>query len=166
MLSYELMLKAAGALLLFASAGIWTAKNKRVGRERLLRLRGQIAFVGFVRERIERYLLPISPIIKECDKTVSDAVVIGCDSVDYRDIEGLRALLRTGRYYSDAGKEFDSFLSALGASYREDELVGCDACIKELSALYQKLSVEIPKDEKSHAVLAFCLSAAIVIILF
>ena len=165
MLSYELMLKAVGALLLFMSAGIWTAKNKREGRERLCRLRGQIAFVGFVRERIDRYLMPISQIIPECDKNTAEAVVIGCDGGEYLDIEGLRALLRTGRYYSDGREDFDRFLSALGSSYREDELADCDACIKELSALYEKLSREIPKDEKSRAVLAFCLSAAIVIIL-
>lgn len=166
MFSYEIVLKAAGALLLFMSAGIWTAKNKRVGKERLCRLQGQIAFVGFVREMIERYLLPISQIIKECDKRTADAVVIGCAGDEYLDIEGLRALLRTGKYYSDGGQEFDRFLSALGSSYREDELAGCDACSRELSSLYEKLSREIPKDEKSRAVLAFCFSAAIAIILF
>ena len=69
MLSYELVLKAAGAVLLFVSTGVWTAKNKRVGKERLRRLRGQIAFVGFVRERIERYLLPISQIIPPIEST-------------------------------------------------------------------------------------------------
>ena len=43
-------------------------------------------------------------------------------------------------------------------SYREDEIAGCDACIKELSAIYEKLSREIPKDEKSRAALqrGFC----------
>jgi hypothetical protein len=166
LLSYELVIKGIGALLLFASAGVWSAKNNRQGKERLRRLRGQIAFVAFVRERIERYLLPISQIIKECDKKTAEAVVIGCDDTEYFDIDGLRAILRTGRYYSDGGAEFDCFLSSLGSSYREDEIVGCDACLKELSALYGKLSAEIPKEEKSRAVLAFCLVAAIVIILF
>lgn len=165
MLSFELVLKAVGAVLLFVSTGLWTAKNKCVGKERLRRLRGQIAFVGFVRERIERYLLPISQIINECDKTIAEAVVIGCEESGYVDIEGLRAILRSGCYYSDGGREFDIFLSSLGSSYLEDELAGCDACIKELSAIYEKLSREIPKDEKSRAVLAFCLAAAIVIIL-
>ena len=165
MLTYEWVLKCVGALLLFASAGVWTVKNKRQGSERLRRLRGQIAFVTFVRERIERYLLPISQIIKECDQKTAEAVVIGCDDGEYFDIEGLRAVLRAGRYYSDGGAEFDRFLSALGASYREDEIAGCDACIKELGTLYGKLSTDIPKEEKSRAVLAFCLAAAIVIIL-
>ncbi len=166
MLSYELVLKGIGALLLFASAGMWTAKNNRQGSERLRRLRGQIAFVTFVRERIERYLLPISQIIEECDEKTAQSVVIGCEDTEYFDIDGLRAILRTGRYYSDGGAEFDRFLSSLGASYREDEIVGCDSCIKELSAIYEKLSKEIPKEEKSRAVLVFCLAAAIVIILF
>ncbi len=166
MLTYEFLLKTVGALFLFASTGEWTAKNKRQGRERLRRLRGQIAFVSFVRERIERYLLPISQIIEECDKKTADAVVIGCDEREYFDIEGLRAILRTGRYYSDGGAEFDRFLSSLGASYREDEIAGCDACIKELTAICEKLSKELPKEEKSRSVLAFCLAAAIVIILF
>ncbi len=165
MFPFELVLKAAGAVLLFVSTGVWTAKNKRVGKERLRRLRGQIALVGFVRERIERYLLPISQIISECDEAIAEAVVIGCEEGEYLDIEGLRALLRTGCYYADGGRAFDMFLSSLGSSYREDELAGCDACIKELSAIYEKLSREIPKDEKSRAVLTFCLAAAIVIIL-
>jgi hypothetical protein len=165
LLTYELMLKSLGALLLFASAGVWTLKSKRQGSERLRRLRGQIAFVAFVRERIERYLLPISQIIEECDKKIAEDIVIGCDDNEYFDIEGLRTVLRAGRYYSDGGAEFDRFLSALGSSYREDEIAGCDACIKELTGLYDKLSSEMPKEEKSRAVLAFCFAAAIVIIL-
>ncbi len=166
MLSYELFIKAVGSLLLFASAGMWTAKNNQQGNERLRRLRGQIAFVTFVRERIERYLLPISQIIKECDSKTAQAVVIGCDDSEYFDIEGLRAILRTGRYYSDGGAEFDRFLSSLGSSYREDEIADCDVCLKELSALYGKLSADIPKEAKSRAVLVFCFAAAIIIILF
>lgn len=166
MLTYELMIKAVGALLLFVSAGIWTAKNKRQGKERLRRLNGQIAFVTFIRERIERYLLPISQIIEECDSKTMDAIAIGCEEGEYFDIEGLRAVLRTGVYYSDGGADFDRFLSSLGASYREDEIAGCDACIKELTAICERLSKDIPKEEKSRTVLAFCLAVAIVIILF
>ena len=166
LLTYELMIKAVGASLLFVSAGIWTLKNMRRGKERLRRLRGQIEFVTFVRERIERYLLPISQIIEECDPKTASAVVIGCEDGEYFDIEGLRAVLRTGVYYSDGGADFDRFLSSLGASYREDEIAGCDACIKELTAICERLSKDIPKEEKSRTVLSFCLAAAIVIILF
>ena len=165
-LSYELVIKALGAFFLFVSVGVWVANNKRQAGERLQRLRGQIEFVAFVRERIDRYLLPISQIIKECDKETESKVTIGCESAEFIDIDGLRAILRTGRYYSDGGDEFDRFLSSLGASYREGEVASCDACIKDLSAIYGKISVEIPKEEKSRAVLAFCFAAAIVIILF
>ena len=166
LLTYELMIKAVGASLLFLSSGIWTAKIKRQGKERLSRLRGQIEFVTFVRERIERYLLPISQIIEECDPKTASAVVIGCEDGEYFDIEGLRAVLRTSVYYSDGGADFDRFLSSLGVSYREDEIEGCDVCIRELTSICEKLSKEIPREEKSCAVLAFCLAAAIVIILF
>ena len=166
MLTFNVLLKALGALLLFTSALIWSEKNRQTGKERLSRLRGQIAFVGFIRERIERYLLPISQIIKECDSKVMDAVTMGCDGSEYADVEGLRTLLRSGKYYSDGGAAFDRFLSTLGASYREDEVAGCDDCLKSLNTLYDRLSREIPKDVKSRAVLAFCLCAAIVIILF
>ena len=166
MLSYEFVLKGIGALMIVASVWMWCSKNKRQGKERLRRLHGQIAFVTFVRERIERYLLPISQILEECDPGILESVVIGCDDGEYLDVEGLRAILRIGAYYADGGAEFDRFLSSLGASYREDEIVGCDACIKELSAINEKLSKEIPKEEKSRAVLAFCFAAAVVIILF
>lgn len=166
MLPYDLVFKGIGAIILFVSTGIWTSKNYGQGKERLIRLRGMISFVSFVRERIERYLLPISQIIEECDEKTIDAVFIGCDEGAFIDIEGLRSILRMGRYYSDGGAEFDRFLSSLGSSYREDEIAGCDACIKELSAIYEKLLREIPKDEKSRAVLTFCIVAAIVIILF
>lgn len=166
MQSYELAVKIIGAAFVFISAGIWSVKYRQMGKERLRRLRGQIDFVGFVRERIERYLLPISQIISECDKKTADALVIGCQESEYADIDGLRAILRGGRYYSDGGEVFERFLSSLGSSYREEEVLGCDACHRDLSALYGKLSAEIPKDAKSRTVLAFCLSAAIVIILF
>ncbi len=158
-------LKIAGAALLFGAVGGLSFSGKRNDRERISRLRAQIEFVRFVRERIDRYLAPISEILREANEEMIAQMILGCEG-EFADIEGLRALLRGGEYYFDGGSVFDSFLSSLGSSYREGELAGCDACIKELDAVCEKLSRELPRERKSRTVLSLCFAAAIVIILF
>lgn len=165
MLTLTLAAKLIGAAALFSSVGGMTYISKKRDAERLRRLDGQMRFVRFVRDRIDRYLSPISEILRDCDSGILSALFIGCDEEDYHDTDGLRAILRSGKYYSDGGAIFDSFLSSLGSSYRENEIAGCDDCIKNLSAVYEKLSRELPKERKSRGVLLFCLAAAIVIIL-
>lgn len=165
MLTLTLAAKLLGAAALFSSVAGVAFISKRRDSERLRRLEGQMRFVRFVRERIDRYLSPISEILRDCDEDTFSALFIGCETGDYRDTDGLRAILRSGKYYSDGGAVFDSFLASLGSSYRENEIAGCDDCIKSLSAVYDKLSRELPKERKSRIVLLFCLAAAIVIIL-
>ena len=165
MLTLTLAAKLLGAAVLFSSVAGFSVICKRRDAERLRRLTGQMNFVRFVRDRIDRYLSPISEILRDCDKGILSALLIGCEAEDYCDIDGLRAVLRSGKYYSDGGDLFDSFLESLGSSYRENEIAGCEDCIKSLSAVYEKLSRELPKERKSRGVLLFCLAAAIVIIL-
>lgn len=165
MLTLTLAAKLIGAAALFSSVGGMTFISKKRDVERLRRLDGQMRFVRFVRDRIDRYLSPISEILRDCDGDILAALFIGCEKENYRDTDGLRAILRSGKYYSDGGAVFDSFLASLGSSYRENEIAGCDDCIKSLSAVYEKLSRELPKERKSRGVLLFCLAAAIVIIL-
>lgn len=165
MLTLTLAAKLLGAAALFLSVAGLSLISKRRDAERLQRLEGQMRFVRFVRDRIDRYLSPISEILRDCDEDILSALFIGCETGDYRDTDGLRAILRSGRYYSDGGAIFDSFLAALGSSYRENEIAGCEDCEKSLSAVYEKLFRELPKERKSRGVLFFCLAAAIVIIL-
>ncbi len=156
--------KAAGAVLLFCAVGILSLSGKRCDSERLLRIDSQMQFVRFVRDRIDRFLAPVSEILREADGDMMRGVSTGCEG-DFADVEGLRALLRTGEHYADGGAVFDRFLASLGSSYREGELAGCDICIKELSELREKLARELPRERKSRTVLAFCLVAALIIIL-
>lgn len=165
MLTLTLAAKMIGAAALFSSVAALSLISKRRDAQRMKRLEGQMNFVRFVRDRIDRYLSPISEILRDCEKDILSSVLIGCEADGYCDTEGLRAILRSGRYYSDGGSVFDSFLASLGSSYRENEIAGCDDCIKGLSAVYEKLSRELPKERKSRGVLLFCLAAAIVIIL-
>lgn len=165
MITLTLALKAIGSAALFASAAGFSAMNKKSDAERIVRLEGQIRFVRFVRDRIDRYLSPVSDILRECDASVISDLLTGCAEADFGDIEGLRAVLRSGRYFADGGARFDSFLSALGSSYRETELLECDECLRELSELCARLAKELPKERKSKSVLFFCFAAAVVIIL-
>lgn len=166
MITYALALKLIGGASLFASVSIISLNAKRRDGERLARLESQIRFVRFVRERIDRYLLPIGEILRECDKDLLDTLCIGCQKeFEATDADGLRAILHSGQYYADGGEMFDSFLARLGSSYREDEVAACDECIRELSGIKSKLALELPKERKSRAVLGFCLAAALIIIL-
>lgn len=166
MLTLNLAAKLAGSVILLASAASLGIINKKRDSERLRRLRAQIAFVRFVRDRIERFLSPIGDIIRDCDVGLLSEVLIGCEDGKFFDAEGLRALLASGCYYGDGGKIFDSFLASLGSSYREEEVAGCNACIADLEALLKRLESELPKERKSRGVLRVCFAAAIVIILF
>lgn len=165
MLTSALAAKLAGAVLLFSSVAAIAYRNKKRDGMRLRRLRGQIGFVRFVRDRIERYLSPISDILRDCDAEIFDDVLIGCAEEDFYDIDGMRAILLSGEFFSDGGRVFDSFLSSLGSSYRENEISACDGCIKDLGEISERLKKELPRERKSRSVLLFCLAAAIVIIL-
>ena len=166
LLTLNLAAKLAGCALLFASSAAVSIQNKKRDEERLRRLRAQIAFVTFVRDRIERFLAPVGDIIRDCDRALISDLLIGCEAREFFDADGLRALIASGIYYSDDGKIFDSFLASLGSSYREEEVASCNACIKELEGRLRKLEAELPKERKSRGVLRFCFAAAIVIILF
>ncbi len=166
MLTLAIAAKLAGSAIMFSSVAAFAYRNKKRDGLRLRRLRGQIGFVRFVRDRIERYLSPISEILRDCDAEVIDGVFIGCAEDDFYDIDGMRRILSSGEYYSDGGRVFDLFLAALGSSYRENEIAACDECIKELSEISDRLKKELPRERKSRSVLLFCLAAAIVIILF
>lgn len=165
MISLPLISKAVGAVAMLSSAVFWSMSQKKKDEARLLRLESQIAFVRFIRVRIDRYLSPITQIMRECDRTVMSGVLIGCSESECADVNALRVILRSGEYYSDGGEAMESFLSTLGSSYREGELAGCDDCIKELSAAYEKLRGELPRERKGRCVLALCLAAGAVIIL-
>lgn len=166
MLTLTLAAKLTGSALLFSSVGALAYLNKKRDARRLLRLEGQLRFVRFVRQRIDRFLSPISEIIRDCGGDVIGDMLIGCVGADFFDIDGLRSILASGEFYADGGKIFDGFLSSLGSSYRENEIAACDACIKDLEELREKLQKELPRERKSRNVLSFCLVAAIVIILF
>ena len=159
------ILKAVGAVVVLSSAVLWSASQKKKDAERLRRLEAQIAFVRFVRDRIDRYLAPITEILRECDEGVLCDIRIGCERSECIDIEALRRLLRSGEYYADGGEILDSFLSTLGSSYREGEIAGCDICLRELNSIYEKFQKELPRERKGRCVLALCLAAGIVIIL-
>lgn len=159
------ILKAVGSVVILSSAVLWIASQKKKDAERLRRLEAQIAFVRFVRDRIDRYLAPITEILRECDEGVLCDIRIGCERSECIDIEALRRLLRSGEYYADGGEILDSFLSTLGSSYREGEIAGCDICLRELNSIYERLQKELPRERKGRCVLALCLAAGIVIIL-
>lgn len=159
------ILKAVGSAVILSSAVLWSAAQKKKDAERLRRLEAQIAFVRFVRDRIDRYLAPITEILRECDEGVLCDIRIGCERSECIDIEALRRLLRSGEYYADGGEILDSFLSTLGSSYREGEIAGCDICLRELNSIYERLQKELPRERKGRCVLALCLAAGIVIIL-
>ena len=166
MLTLGLAAKLVGCVMLFTSVAATSLINKKRDGERLRRIRAQIAFVRFVRDRIERFLSPIGDILRDCDRKILSEMLIGCESDEFFDVEGLRRMLLSGTYYSDGGKIFDAFLGTLGSSYREEEVSGCNSCIKDLEAVLHKLETDLPKERKSRGVLRFCFAAAIVIILF
>ena len=147
------IVKAIGSVAVLSSAVLWNTAQKKKDDARLCRLEAQVAFVRFVRDKIDRYLAPITEILRDCDTDVLRDICIGCESAECMDVEALRVLLRSGEYYADGGEIMDSFLLSLGSSYREGEIAGCDICLRELNAVYEKLKKELPSERKGRGVL-------------
>ena len=160
-----LILKAVGAVAVISSAIFWSSAQKSKDSARLKRLESQITFVRFIRDKIDRYLAPITEIMRDCDEEILQGVCIGCADSACVDVQALQILLKSGTYYPDGGEIMDSFLLGLGTSYREGEIAGCDVCIRGLCEVYERLKKDLPRERKGRTVLALCLAAGIVIIL-
>lgn len=165
--SFSVLCKAAGSAAVAGSVLAWILWQRRADAERLRRLDSLIAFVYFAREQVDRYLSPVSEILRRCDAAILDGCRIGCPerAGEIRDLAHLNELLSTGTYASDGQAAIGEFAAAFGRSYREEELRSCDVCAEELSRLRATLAETLPGKRRSRAVLGSCAAAAIIILL-
>lgn len=165
--SLNALCKLFGSISLFLAVGGVCYISYRKEKEELLRIDSLIAFVKYIREQIDRYLTPLSEILKRCDGEIIEGILIGCDetAIERGDRDALRRALSRSRYYCDGGEEMDRFLLTLGGSFHDEEVLACDDCLSSLVEIKKGLSSELPKKNKSRTVLLFCLSFAVVILL-
>ena len=168
-LSFPLLCKLAGSSVIFASVGGAVLAGKKRETERLLRLDSLIALIGFAREQVDRYLTPVSEILRRCDPELLAGCLRGCAGISEkwvpRDMPELVRVLGSGSYAADGRQAMAEFAAVFGRSFREEELHCCDRCAGELIRLRKELAVSLPEKRRSRTVIGVCAAAAAVIIL-
>ncbi|MCQ2353679.1 MAG: hypothetical protein MJ102_01095 [Clostridia bacterium] len=171
-LSGTVLCKAAGSAAIFAAIGASAYVTALRDKARLRRLDSLIALIVLIRDQIDRYLTPVSEILRRCDPEVIDGCFIGCSADETEkerqiptDIRGLVDAIAEGEFFSDGKDALVGFAADFGRSFREEELRSCDACLESLRQTRSRLMEELPKERRSRTVLCFCIAAAIIIIL-
>lgn len=127
---------------------------------RLRQVDGLIDLVGYIRDMIDRYLMPIDRILKECDRELLSVCGFSgegeklCEMVD-------------GAVFFDENirGEMRSFAEELGRGWRESQLKLCDRCLSVLGRERDRLSADLPRSRRAVMTLAMAVSAGITILL-
>ena len=169
-LSAAVVCKALGAAAIFGAIGAASYVTGLRDAARMRRLDSLISLISFVREQIDRYLTPVSDILRRCDPEVLEGCFIGCSMVDLKstlpgDMQEFVNAIAEGEYVADGREALVSFASDFGRSFREEELRSCDVCLDALRKTRTRLAEELPRERRSRTVLGFCIAAAIIIIL-
>lgn len=167
LVSLSVICKVLGAAAIFGSVGAALVSGRRRDRERLRRLDALIAFAVFAREQVDRYLTPVSEIMKRCDPAVWRDCLLGSpDGTPVpRDMEEFGRVTSAGRYAADGRAALAEFSASFGRSYREEEVRCCDACAGALKEVRASLERTLRDRRRSDEVLSLCAAAAAVLLL-
>ena len=129
--------------------------------ERKLRqIDGLIDFVSCIRDKIDRYLMPIDRILKECDRDV--LYVCGFSG----EAENLCEMVDGAVFFDESIRgEMQSFAEELGRGWRESQLKLCDRSLGALRRERDRLSADLPRSQRAAMTLAMSVSAGITILL-
>jgi len=129
--------------------------------ERKLRqVDGLIALVSHIRDMIDRYLMPIDRILRECDGELLSA----CGFSDEHD--SFFEMIDGAVFFDDGiCAEMQSFAEELGRGWRESQLKLCDRCLSSLVRERDRLSADLPRSRRATMTLAIAVSAGITILL-
>lgn len=155
-----ILFKAVGAVLLVAG-GIMIASymNGRLEREAEL-IRGWLALLRYIKNRIECFSQPIGEILSGCDPHLLFACGYRVEPLP-KDISELmgKAELPKG----EAEKLIREFFSDFGRYYREEQIKECDRYISALSACLEEKKEQLPTKKK--LILTLTLSACLALII-
>ena len=154
-----LVMKTAGALLLFVSALLTSRRYAEGERGRLRDLESLMEFVRYVRTQIDCFLLPIDQITRDYKpREVSELTAILQKFPFPESIEKLRAHIHQEEY-----GVLETFANSLGRGYRDEQIKLCTLCLDGLEEIRTRQKKDI--QSKIKMVRSFCLLGSLMVIL-
>lgn len=128
--------------------------------KKLRQTEGLIVLVSHIRDMIDRYLMPIDRILKECDVEMISACGLSGECDDLIKMVDEAVFLDDG-----IRAEMQSFAYELGRGWRESQLKLCDRCLSSLTRERDRLSADLPRSGRATMTLAMAVAAGITILL-
>ncbi len=140
-----MILKSAGAVLLFALTLYISLQYTVMERRRVLQAEGFLLLLRHIRTQISCFSVPLPEIYASFEnRALSDAGFLSVLQA-----EGLSAALsacQAGLYLEEAeARSLQSFAEELGKSYRSEQIALCDCYIAEWERGYDDRKKEMPR---------------------
>ena len=156
------MLKLCGVLLILLVGGCCAYLSVCYEKKRVRVVEGWIDLIHYIRTQIDCYLMPMQEILANGDRMLLEACMSPANAAD------LPEILNASSIYLDGGvrRLLERFIYKLGDGYREEQLLRCDECIRELQAHKERLSAELAMRIRIVISLCLCIAAATAILLW
>ena len=156
-----MFIRLAGAFLLAFSGALCAYVINIRESSALAQTEGFIAFIRFVKGKIERFSMPLPQILAECSSDVYSACGYGGDIPLC-----VSELLKGCRVCAGAAhKIFSQFSSEVGKGYRDEQIRVCDYYLSLLDDRRRTLSAALPNRKKRNSTLLLSGALAVAILL-
>ena len=157
MIAYRLF--GGGVILLAGLCFYYIRENFQ--KKKLIQLASFINLLGYIKNQISYYLLPIDKILCNCDKKI----IADCGLDVSSNTDTLKEMLDKCEFYleDEIQKKLYSFARDFGMGYSNEQIKLCDQYISELKSILDNFKLERLKDKKLS--LAICISISLSLIL-
>ena len=125
------------------------------------RISAFLEFVIFLKESVSNYSMPISDILKTCDRGLLER----CGYDVQLDITPQRLCSECRLPDDDSEHSFKSLMKDFGSSYRQSEVEKCERCIESLRKREEDMRSQLPKRKKLITCVGISAVALVLILL-
>ena len=155
-------LRIVGAAILSLCGVLFAAHLNRRAECRLRQVEGWISLLRFVKAQVECFSLPMSEILRRCDKEVLRSCGYPADLSP----KSFSAMIEAASFCDgESARIARAFSEEFGKGYREEEMRGCDYYLAQLEAHKECLAKKLPAQKKMNATLSVCTALALVLLL-
>ncbi len=131
-------------------------------KKRVRVIEGWIDLIHYIRTQIDCYLTPMQDILANGDRMLLEACMSPANAADLPQILNASAIYLDG----DVKRLLERFIYKIGDGYREEQLLRCDECVRELQAYKERLGAELSMRIRLAVSLCLCIAAATAILLW
>ncbi len=155
------MYKLIGAVLIALSGGLTAYRLNRKASDAFHRAAALCRFLGYVKNEIECFALPISQILSRADRELLDR----CGYVGKNAPQSLFELCQNIRWADGETKILmERFCSEFGRCYKDEQVQRCAYFLSGLEERKRTLERELPSRKKLNSTL--CLSGSLALLIF